>query len=507
MKGSSLPVKKNVDVIEMTHTEAKVFFLKNESYFNGDLPSYFDFSKLLISVEKILGTKKLSDFEGSPKARDSEGVNHQIFANKDGKLSWRPIELIHPTHYVNLVRSLTEKDNWDKLKTRLSVLSLNPQISCQSVPLSSNNAGKDKAAQINRWWHDIELRSIELSLKYDLLYETDIADCYGSIYTHSIAWAVEGKEVAKEPKNRNNNKLIGVFIDKSIQTMRQGQTNGIPQGSVLMDFIAELVLAYVDSELTKKITNSGIEDYQILRYRDDYKIFVNDSRSAEKILKYLSETLLDLGLKLNSAKTKSNADVVLGSVKQDKLAWLKLSSDRLSLLKHSLLIKDYSTEYPNTGGVTTALSKFNNRVSKLSKADDSTVALIAVIVDVAYRNPRTYPFCFAIISKLLSLLEPKRRVEIVEKMRSRFSQLPNVGNLEIWMQRALKNYEAGASYSEPLCKVVSGDQVKIWNSSWISSTTLKNTIDSMGFIDQEKLKKLPTVIASIEVELFKSAYY
>jgi hypothetical protein len=34
--------------------------------------------------------------------------------------------------------------------------------------------------------------------------------------------------------------------------MRHGQTNGIPQGSVLMDFIAEMVLGYADTLITKK---------------------------------------------------------------------------------------------------------------------------------------------------------------------------------------------------------------------------------------------------------------
>jgi len=55
--------------------------------------------------------------------------------------------------------------------------------------------------------------------------------------------------------------------------MTYGQTNGIPQGSVLMDFIAEIVLGYTDLELSHKINQLKIEDYQIIRYRDDYRIF------------------------------------------------------------------------------------------------------------------------------------------------------------------------------------------------------------------------------------------
>lgn len=57
--------------------------------------------------------------------------------------------------------------------------------------------------------------------------------------------------------------------------MSFGQTNGIPQGSNLMDFIAELVLGYSDLQLSKKLIMTTISNYKILRYRDDYRIFTN----------------------------------------------------------------------------------------------------------------------------------------------------------------------------------------------------------------------------------------
>ena len=59
------------------------------------------------------------------------------------------------------------------------------------------------------------------------------------------------KETAK--KDRNKKELIGNSIDRNIQSMQYGQTNGIPQGSTLMDFIAEMVLGYIDLELSEAI--------------------------------------------------------------------------------------------------------------------------------------------------------------------------------------------------------------------------------------------------------------
>lgn len=68
--------------------------------------------------------------------------------------------------------------------------------------------------------------------------------------------------------------------------MCHGQTNGIPQGSVLMDFLAGMVLGHADHELTEKINKNSITDYHILRYRDDYRIFVNNPGAGQDIAKY-----------------------------------------------------------------------------------------------------------------------------------------------------------------------------------------------------------------------------
>lgn len=161
-----------------------------------------------------------------------------------------------------------------------------------------------------------------LSLEYNHLLLLDITDCYGSLYTHSIVWALHTIEEAKKVENRNNPDFIGVVIDKHIQEMSFGQTNGIPQGSVLMDFIAEIVLGFGDYLLTLELDRLGITDYKIIRYRDDYRIFTNNPQLSSEIAKVLSEVLSKLNFKLNSAKTNSTDDVVLGSLKSDKVHWI-----------------------------------------------------------------------------------------------------------------------------------------------------------------------------------------
>ncbi len=278
-------------IIELSCDEARAFLLKGESYCNFSLPNYFQFNDLLRTVAKVLEGKQLSGCtNGSHRSMD--GVNHVILNNKDGRYAWRSLELIHPAIYVSLVNQITELDHWELIRSRFLLFSNNAKIECLSLPVESITDNKDQAELVTKWWEDVEQKSIQLGLDYGFIIQTDIIDCYAAIYTHSIAWALHSKPYAK--KHRNDKKLIGNIIDWHIQDMRQGQTNGIPQGSALMDLIGEAVLGYADTELTDKIKNAEIEDYKILRFRDDYRIFVNNRQDGERILKYVAEIMIEL---------------------------------------------------------------------------------------------------------------------------------------------------------------------------------------------------------------------
>ena len=254
------------------------------------MPMYFKFEELLCSVDQVLRGKHLKDYRfHSPRRYDD--INHKLLYNKDGRYAWRPMEIIHPALYVSLVHKITEQKEWKLIRDKFREFESLGEIKCLSLPLKSLNRRKNVEEQINHWWIEIEQNSIAMLLDYQYMVRTDITDCYGDIYTHSIAWALHGKMTAKDHPNDEN--YIGNVIDKHIQDMRNGQTNGIPQGSVLMDFIAEIVLGYADVELAGRIAQSDIIDYRILRYRDDYRIFVNNPTEGEVILKCLTEVMTD----------------------------------------------------------------------------------------------------------------------------------------------------------------------------------------------------------------------
>ena len=386
-------------ILDLNCTEACKFFLKKESYCSIQLPEYFDFQPLLDVLAQNGSIKSGLTLE---MAKKSDEVNYKFLTNKDGKFAWRSLQLINPAIYVFLVNKITQEGNWDLILKRFKKLQENKQIKCCSIPIiSTNEKESNKAKTILNWWNQIEQQSLELSLQYDCFLDTDITDCYSSIYTHSIPWALHGKKIIKTNfslEKKQQKKYIGNDIDVTIQSMQYSQTNGIPQGSVLMDFIAEIILGYADAILSSKIKKYKIEDYQILRYRDDYRIFATNQETLVKIAKLLTETLIDLNLKLNTQKTFISNNIVRDTIKPDKLYWNEAKQGEKTLQKHLFLIHSLAEKYPNSGSLSKSLDIFIDRIYPLKLfKEENTKVLVSILVDIAYNNPRTYPVITAIL--------------------------------------------------------------------------------------------------------------
>jgi RNA-directed DNA polymerase len=488
-------------ILDLSHDRARDFLLKSESYFSLDLPSYIEFGSLIKDTAKVLHGKKLSNLTNGKTVRDYDDVNYTILNNKDGRYAWRPFQLIHPALYVSLVNEFTSEAHWKVVRERFKVFAANDKVLCLSLPVVSTARRNSRAEQITHWWETVEQRAIELALEYEHVLETDITDCYGAIYTHSIAWALHGKTEAK--KKRSDTSLIGNIVDKHIQDMRHGQTNGIPQGSALMDFIAEMVLGYADLELSERLGRDGIVDYQILRYRDDYRVFANDQRDADAIAKAITEILSGLGLKLNPSKTRATSEVVRASIKSDKLSWIARKQEEKDFQKHLLIIHDHASGHPNSGSLARALSDYHKRLLKAKRKPQDAMPLIAIVVDIAYRNPRTYSMAVAILSVLLGQLDSvKTKTQTLKSILKKFKRLPNTGHMEVWLQRASLPINKDIKFDEAICKLVAGEVVPLWNNDWISSTNLKKAVDSSKVVKKTKRDKLKPTIQVGEVDPF-----
>ncbi len=252
-----------------------------------------------------------------------------------------------------------------------------------------------------------------------------------------------------------------------------------------------------------------MDNFHIIRYRDDYRIFTNNPQDAELITKHITEILIELGMRLNAQKTIVSDNVVQSSIKPDKLFWTFNKQGAKGLQGHLLLIHELSKKFPNSGSVNKALDKYyNNRIEKLPKTKENISVLISILMDIAFHNPRTYPIVSAILSKFLSLLETDdERSRIINSITERFDKIPNTGHIQLWLQRVILKTDRQRAFEETLCKKVNTSTISIWNSDWLN-TNLKTTIESTPIINEEIIEEIDEIIDSTEVQLFdtKSSY-
>ncbi|WP_368040325.1 RNA-directed DNA polymerase [Ruegeria atlantica] len=488
----------------MDATAAQEYLLKPECYFRSDFPPYISFHSILEDVAAVLNNRPYSDFQ-KPKpnrAFEMSGVNYEIISTKDGRFGWRPYELIHPAIYVTLVQTLCKEANWGLLQARFEELQ-SGIVECTGFPVLPEPGQLQAGAQVRTWWLLFEQRSLELSLDYTHILQTDVTNCYGSLYTHSIPWAIHGYEAAKADRSRN---LFGNEIDKHIRNSRYGQTNGIMQGSVLVDILAELVLAYVDHKISEQLGDSG--EFHILRYRDDYRVFAQSDRIATDVVRVISDCLRHVGMKLGEGKTSQSTNIVEASIKPEKLAGIQLEdmdvTQAKTIQKQLLRLHAFARKYPNSG----ALNRLADQAfEKLSTIDDAPADLsvqVAIVCDIAVISPRTFPALSGILAKLISLAPNQDRPELWERVANKMKRIPHNGHLEIWLQRVTKakGVELDFDSTEPICQIVSGKPAPLWNNDWIDNDDLITALDT-GKVLIGKPEDLAAIPSTDELSLFR----
>jgi len=100
----------------------------------------------------------------------------------------------------------------------------------------------------------------------------------------------------------------------------------------------------------------------------------------------------------------------------------------------------------------------------------------------------------------------KNKKELIEKIRKKFQKIPNIGLLEIWLQRLTYKIDTNIEYDEKLCKRVKDNSVKIWDSKWLKGS-LKDTIDTGEIVKEEKLGKMSETISKNEFDIFEKEYF
>lgn len=202
-------------------------------------------------------------------------------------------------------------------------------------------------------------------------------------------------------------------------------------------------------------------------------------------------------------------DIIGSAVKKDKLFWTVKNAAicnknndgeliyHLGLQKHLLQIYNLTKKYPNLGSVTTSLTAFSKHLSLMSEAPNDYQQLMSIVINIIMLSPRAVPVGTAILGRLLALIKGSNEIAvIIDHVINQIEDLPNIGFIEIWLQRLSLVGNEKRSYSDSLCKKIYHNN-NIWNSKW-----LKDPFPEDSIIDRKYIKKMKLTIPQNEIDLF-----
>ena len=145
--------------------------------------------------------------------------------------------------------------------------------------------------------------NLRLEQKYAHMMVIDVTGCFYHIYTHSVAWAVKGKAVAK---NNIKNYTFENDFDHLMQHSNYNETNGIIVGPEVSRIFAEIILQAVDlaimRQLKEKYHYSLGRDYEIRRYVDDSYVYATSREILEHVSDAYQEQLAYYKMDINKSK-------------------------------------------------------------------------------------------------------------------------------------------------------------------------------------------------------------
>lgn len=199
----------------------------------------------------------------------------------------RKLGIPNPILYFNLCSDIEK--NWSQIDAHFQHSNLS-----RSIP--TPNSGSGRALLPSHDHSQLSIFQAHTRATARFILRTDISRFYHSIYTHSIPWAIHGKNYAKANRQTSN---LGNTLDMWIRNGQDSQTMGIPIGPDTSLVIAEVILCAADQILAKKLP--GLRGF---RHIDDYELGFATYSKAEAGISEIQEILNEYELELNPRKTK-----------------------------------------------------------------------------------------------------------------------------------------------------------------------------------------------------------
>lgn len=252
---------------------------------------------------------------------------------KKGELSLRTLSLIHPRSQYLYSKFYNEYSNTILNYCNQSPASIrHPKTICSSFytkgKSTANTSYKDwnidltdnemsrrhsssyfsyrKYSRLYKFFNSIEYLNLEK--KFSVMWMIDISNCFDSIYTHTISWAVKSKDYIKSHIDYKN-QFCSKF-DTLIQRSNNNETNGIPIGSEVSRIFSEIIFQKIDTNIINDLKeNNRLEfgkDYYFLRYVDDFIIFSDNEQECKEISQTIGHNLNDYNLYIHEGKVRKH---------------------------------------------------------------------------------------------------------------------------------------------------------------------------------------------------------
>lgn len=230
-----------------------------------------------------------------------------IYSLAKGIYSRRKLGIPNPKQYSDLSSAIIE--NWSLLRKTYKLSSYS-----ESTPIEAKAKRAVRTKSIS--WNNFKFQLIEKSFDKKVELTLDISQFYPTIYTHSIPWAIVGKDKAKKffkIANSDQTKWQGLansnndakayrsahFIDTLVRNCNDRQSVGLCIGPDTSLILAEVIANRIDNEISKRLSSIS---HTGTRYYDDYYFYFNNRNEAENALKIIQQVLYEFQLETNENK-------------------------------------------------------------------------------------------------------------------------------------------------------------------------------------------------------------
>lgn len=274
-------------------------------YFAEQFPECFNSKEFANHIDELIPLAPCT--KAQAKKVNSNTTQPTTYSTKKDEITRRVLSLPNPKAFIRLVKFMQE--NWEEIqeyaKSDRSTSKIayihHYDVTGQKAMLNSENV-RESLRSKSDFIQGLRM-AIKTSLGYKYRLKVDIANCYNSLYTHSIAWAICGKERAKQYlRTKQPVTLKDVYemadnLDTFTRYLKNNETNGIVVGPFTSRIFSEIILSSIDKRLSAK-------GFTFTRYVDDFKFYFRSEHKAKESLPHIEKILNDYGLQLNSSKTE-----------------------------------------------------------------------------------------------------------------------------------------------------------------------------------------------------------